>query len=145
MLGAMGCDGMRWDAIECSVVLGCDRMRRGSGRNAAKGTAMCLVNYVPRMLSRPPLDAMPKSIRSYMSSSSSLIHQSSSSCVCTVVAFVGVGVWIWVWFCIVYGCCVISIQNHMHSIFCVIRWLKKRNPMYMNVILFFMNISRLCN
>jgi hypothetical protein len=48
-----------------------------------------------------------------------------------VVAFVWIWVWIcvWVgvWFCIVYGCCVISIWIRLDSIFPAIRWLKKRN------------------
>lgn len=115
MLGAMDCDGVRW------IAMGCDGVRCLARNSPA-------VHYPRCMLSRPPLDAMPKSIRSYMSSSSSLIHQSSSSCVCTVVAFVGVGVCIWVWFCIIYGCCVISIQTHMNSIFLCNPLAEKKEP-----------------
>ncbi len=107
---AMGCDGVRGTTFPGSSRMWPDKEGFGELRSPVVPPA---VHYPRWMLSRPPLDAMPKSIRSYMSSSSSLIHQSSSvgGCVvfglvvCIAFAFVVV----WVWFCIMVRVCLCGL------------------------------------
>ena len=69
------------------------------------------------MRSRPPLDAMPNSMRSQSSSSLSWNSQSIDCIVCGCVCFVAVSMLKWMW---------LVFESPMGFKFCNI-WLKKRN------------------